>query len=293
MEDLAEDRVYDAKAGKQVVYAATGIGVVTVEASRERVGRFGLDHRCEARDLASGGDPENGDVPADGDRLLAVATDEDVLVFDGEEYTETGFGPAVAVGFDENDLLAAGPDGELGRVGHAVEAFGSGGAGEAEWLAVADVDGAVRAIDGPLVATSDGVYRFTADGIFDVGLADVRDVVGTETPRAATSDGLYRLGNGWMDELEGGFEVVTAGENGRAHAATDEMLYELDPASGPDWTRREIPVAPVVDVTYGEGVYALAADGTFLIDRGDGWARRNLGVPDAAALAVWRLELEQ
>ena len=286
MGDLTEDRVYDAKAGKQVVYAATGIGVVAVEASRERVGRFGLDHRCEARDLATGGDP------ATGGGLLAVATDEDVLLFDGEAYTETGFGPAVAVGFDEGDLLAAGPDGELGRVVHAVEAFL--GEGDAEWLAVADVDGAVRAIDGPLVAASDGVYRFTADGIFDVGLTDVRDVVGTETPRAATGDGLYRLGNGWMDELEGAFEVVTADSaSNRAHAATDETFYELGSDAGAGWTPREIPVGPVVDVAYGERVYALSADGTFLIDRGDDWTRRSLGVPDAAALAVWRLELER
>ena len=282
MGDLAEDRVYDAKAGKQVVYAATGIGVVAVEASRERVGRFSLDHRCEARDLTVGGDPTSGDG------LLAVATDEDVLVFDGEAYVETGFGPAVAVGFDEDDLLAAGPDGELGRVVHAVEAFL--GEGDAEWLAVADVDGAVRAIDGPLVAASDGVYRFTADGIFDVGLTDVWDVVGVGTPRAATDEGLYRLGNGWMDELEGAFEVVTAGsaDSQRGHAATDETLYELDGDSEPEWARRETPVGPVVDVAYGEGVYALAADGTFLIDRGDDWARRSLGVPDAAALAVWQ-----
>ena len=289
MGDLAEDRVYDAKAGKQVVYAATGIGVVTVEASRERVGRFGLDHRCVARDLAIRGDPETEGDLATGGRLLAVATDEDVLLFDGEAYTEAGFGPAVAVGFDEDDLLAAGPGGELGRVVHAVEAFGNGGGEETEWLAVADVDGAIRAIDGPLVGASDGVYRFTADGIFDVGLTDGRDVVATGTPRAATGDGLYRLGNGWMDELDGAFDVVTLDPaSNRAHAATDETFYEFDPGASTGWTPREIPVGPVVDVAYGERVYALSADGTFLIDRGDDWARRSLGVPDAAALAVWR-----
>lgn len=282
MGELDEDRVYDAKTGKQIVYAATGIGVVAVEASRERVGRFGLEHRCEARDLTA----EGG--------LLAVATDEDVLVFDGETYAETGFGPAVAVGFDEDDLSAAGPDGELGRVVHAVEAFGNGGAdsGEADWLTVTDVDGAIRAIDGPLVAASDGVYRFTADGIFDVGLADVRDVVGTGSPRAATGDGLYRLGNGWLDDLAGAFQMVSVGTvadgSERVHAATDETLYELDPVNESGWTPREIPapVEPVVDVTYGERAYALTADGSFLIDRGDTWTSRSLGVPGAAALAV-------
>lgn len=273
MGDLAEDRVYDERAGKRTVYAATGSGVAAVEVSGERVGRFRLDRRCVARDLAAGAG------------WLAVATDEDVLALDlraGEAYAETGFGPAVAVGFDEDDLLAAGPDGRIGRVVHVAEDPG-------EWLDVAAVDGAVRAVDGPLVAASDGVYQLTPDGIVDVGLDDVRDVAGRATALAATADGLYRLANGWLREVEGAVDAVAADPDGdeRAHAAANETVYEYGADSG-GWTARGVPAGPVVDFAYGERTYALAADGTFLVDRGDGWARRSLGLSDAAALAVGR-----
>lgn len=271
MGELAEDRVYDERAGKRTVYAATGTGVAAVEVSGDRVGRFRLDRRCGARDLASGAG------------WLAVATGEDVLALDlqadEQRYVETGFGPAVAVGFDEDDLLAAGPDGRIGRVVHVAE-------DPTEWLDVAAVDGAVRAIDGPLVGASDGVYQLTPDAIVDVGLDDVRDVAGRAAALAATGDGLYRLGNGWLREAGGAFDVVAADpEDGeRAHAATGERVYEYGADGG--WTAREVPAGPVVDFAYGERTYALAADGTFLVDRGDGWARRSLGLADAAALAV-------
>lgn len=301
MGDLAEKRVYDRTAGKQLVFAASAMGVTVVESSGDTIGRFRLACECTARDLAG----------ADG--WLAVATPEDVLAceVDGDgdgEWVETGFGPAVAVGFDDGDLLAAGPAGELGRVVDVA-------ADPTEWLGVADVDGEVRALDGPLVGASDGVYRFTPDSILDVGLDDVRDVSAGGVPLAATGDGLFRLGNGWLRELDGPVDVV-AGTDGdgsgdalaRGHAAAGEQFYQYrgeptEGAAGTDssadgeetvdpavaaraWHERPVPDAPVVAVAYGERTYALAADGTALLDRGDDWASQSLGLPEPTALAT-------
>ncbi|PSP77179.1 hypothetical protein BRC81_10345 [Halobacteriales archaeon QS_1_68_20] len=283
MSDLAADRIYDDRTGKQDVYVASGQGVAVVEVSH-RVGRFRLDRRCTARDVAA----------ADG--LVAVATDEDVLLLDradesdaesgGEapgdesaEYVETGFGPASAVGFDEGALVAAGDDEfDIGRLLHPRE-------DPTEWLTVADVDAPVRAIDGPLLAADDGVYQLTADEIADVGLDDARDVAAVG-PFAATGDGCYRLGPGWTRDLEDAFDVVAAassdGELALAHAATADALYAFDG----EWDEREVAESPVADVAYGATTYAVTADGTFLADGGDRWERRSLGLRDVVAVAV-------
>lgn len=273
MSDLAEDRVYDDRTGKEDVYVAAGRGVAVVEVS-ERVGRFRLDRRCAARDLAV----------ADG--LLAVATDEDVLLTDlaGEtgDYVETGFGPATAVGFDDGALLAATDDEyEIGRLLDPREE-------PTDWLTVADVDAPVRAIDGPLLAAGDGVYRLTTDEIVDVGLDDARDVASGGTPLAATGDGLYRLGNGWLDELDGAFVAVEtaadeqSGDAPQAYAATADAVY----ANDGEWTRREVPEGPVADVARGRATYAVTDDGTVMVDYGDRWETRSLGLEGVGALVV-------
>jgi hypothetical protein len=301
MGDLAEDRVYDDRAETQLVFAASSRGVAAVETAGDSIGRFRLAHECDARDLAGAGG------------RLAVATPTDVLVCEVDDdvvgdWVETGFGPAVAVGFDEGDLLAAGPDGALGRVLDP-------GEDPTDWLGVADVDGAVRALDGPLVGASDGVYRFTVDGIVDVGLDDARDVAAAGVPLAATDDGLFRLGNGWLRELDGAVDVVAgtdhpaagaepAGDGlARGHAAAGDQLYEFHGGGGdPDqpahdevvdpavaaraWRERATPAGRIVDVAYGNRTYVLAGDSSVLLDRGDEWSTRVLGLPDPTALAT-------
>jgi hypothetical protein len=200
---------------------------------------------------------------------LAVATDEDVL--DGA-FEPLDFGPAAAVGFDGDDLLAASSDGTLARRD----------ASDAEWHDLGSV-GAVRAIDGDLVATADGVYRAMDDDVRHVGLDDVRDVATAEAPLAATADGLYRLGNGWMREYEGDVRVVSA-DGERVHAATpDGLLARRDD----EWRAESLPAgSAVVDVAYGDGIYVVTADGTLLVTVGDGWRHRSIGLPDVAAIAV-------
>lgn len=259
MDDIEEKRVYDARTGSRDAYVATAEGLARVAVSGDRTGGFELVHREAARDVAARSSPDgrNG--------ALAVATAADVLVGRGLE--PTGFGPAVAVGFD-GEAVAAGP---AGRVARLVDG---------EWRETGRITD-VRAVEGGLVAAADGVRR--TDGT-QVGLDDARDVAAAG-PFAATGEGLYRLGNGWISVRDGVFEVVAA-DGQRAHAATADALYGR---TGDGWDAVEVPVdAPVADVAYGDGVYAVTATGQFLAS-GDGrraWRHSPLGLSGVAALAV-------
>jgi len=286
MGEMDEKRVYDDRRRVTVAYLATGQGVATVRVASDRVGQFGLERRCDARDVATRGG------------RIYVATPEGVLVGDGESdgsasggFDSLGFDDAVAVTADGDHVLAADADGTVAR--HR----------DGEWHSVSTVED-VRALSGEFVAASDGVYQVAGDGDDDgaggdtlrnVGLDDVRDVAGEATPLAATADGLYRLGNGWLCEREGAFEMVASGHVDaveRAHAATAETLYAHEDG---EWTPVELPVAgAVAGVAYGECVYAVTRDGTFLVDASPertadgtgGWRHRSLGLPDVAGLAV-------
>ncbi|MCU4719513.1 HVO_0234 family beta-propeller protein [Halapricum hydrolyticum] len=268
MGELEEDRIYADTLGKTDVYVAAGLGVVEVSVSNDRIGQFSLYHRCAARDIA-----------ADGTDLL-VATDEDVLAIDpaGDEpvVEQLGFGPAVAVGGGDAPLAAA-PDGTVAR------ATAEG------WTELGTVT-EPRAIDGPLIATADGVVRVD-DGLEHVGLDDVRDVVGGPTPYAATANGLYRLGPGWTRELDAATSVVAA-EDSRVHAVTADGLFVTE---GDGWRERETPTdEPLVDVGYiaDGGVVAVTATGRFLVDPAaakdgaSGWRTRALGLAETTGFAI-------
>ncbi|PSP83936.1 hypothetical protein BRC83_06720 [Halobacteriales archaeon QS_1_68_17] len=262
MSSIDEKRVYDARAGKTEAFVAAEMGVAAVEIAGDRVGRFRLARRCRARDVA-----------ASAGRLL-VATDEDVLVGTGDGFETASFGPAVAVGVGyDGGLLAARPDGEVARRdGGGWEPLGNAGA--------------VRAVGGDLVATAGGVCRIVDGGLAPAGLSDVRDVSATGVPLAATASGLYWLGNGWMDAHDGAFRIVAADGGGRAHAATADALY-AGGGSPDDWEPRELPTDdPVAGVAYGEGVVAVMETGTVLVDAGDGWRSRSIGLDEVAGVAV-------
>lgn len=266
MGDIEEDRIYADTLGKTDLYVATGLGVAEVSVSNDRIGQFSLTHRCRARDVA-----------ADGTRVL-VATDEDVLAIDPTHSTveRLDFGPAVAVGVADAPLAAA-PDGTVARA--RVDG----------WEPLGTVE-SVRAIDGDLVASPEGVFR-VGETLDHVGLDDVFDVVGRETPYAATGAGLYRLGPGWTRDIEGDFRVVSAAGE-QAHAATTDALYTREDGS---WRERDVPTTEsIVDVGYIKdgGVVAITASGTCLVDPvaakdgASGWRSRSLGLPETAALAV-------
>ncbi|ARS89312.1 HVO_0234 family beta-propeller protein [Natrarchaeobaculum aegyptiacum] len=313
MHSIEEKRVYGDRSGATHAYVASGTGVVRVRIAGDAVGEFSLPVRCAARDLATSPDGH----------LLAVATDEDVLCCrleaDGRsdggssdpahdeslEVVETGFGPAVAVGVDDEDLVAAGPDGRLARSsGEMCDSIEDDetdrrGAGdrdrEPDWQSLStDRIDDVRAIDGDLVGTDDGVYRLRDDRLEHAGLTDVRDVSAAGIPLAAAVDGLYKLGNGWMEILED--ETVdrvaadAAAEFGRlerAHAVAGETLFELGPddewrsVSLPD--SLESPDDRIVGVAYGESVYAATENGRVLARRDGGGAADVTDVDDANA----------
>ncbi|EMA36221.1 HVO_0234 family beta-propeller protein [Halococcus hamelinensis] len=251
MSTIDEKRVHAANTDPVALFVATDVGLVRVSVAGERVGEIGLLDRRSARDVATTGE------------TIAVATDEDVLV--GEDLDETGFGPATAVGFSD-DLFAAAPDGTVAR------------RTDDEWLDCGQLEG-IRAIDDDLIAAEDGVYRLADDELSYSGLDDVHDVTGG-TPRAATASGLYRLGNGWVNELDGGFEMVAGGPSGVAHAVTETAFYAFDG----EWTRVDGVGRRVVDVA--RGVYAVSADGTLLTATDDGWREHPLGTPGAHAVVA-------
>jgi hypothetical protein len=258
MSTIDEKRVYGERSGATEAFVATGMGLARVSVSGDLVGEFGLADRRPAADVAvSGG-------------RLAVATDEDVLL--GATLAETGFGPASAVGFDRSgELLAAGED-RIARYDAEAET----------WTTLGEC-AAVRALDGDLVAAAGGAFRVTPDGLTHAGLDDARDVTVRGTPRVATSEGLYVLGNGWMDDGRGSYRVVTS-DGERTHAATDDALFELD---GETWNRVELPVSETIaGVAYGDQLYVVTADGTFLVEGDDEWHTRTLGLPDVRGVAV-------
>lgn len=280
MGSLDEKRVYDEKAGKREVLVASAAGVVAIVVSGDLVGGFGVEHRCNARDLAAT------------DGRTAVATDEDVLV----GFEPTGHGPAVAVGFRGGVLHAAAPDGTVSRFdapdGRTAPGSASGDASpDADtdthadaWTPVGDAS-AVRAIDGSLVAAADGVYRIEDGGLSPAGLDDVRDVSAVGGPLAAAGSGLYGLGNGWLDLLDGSFDVAVGAPGGRAYAVGEAGAVARRDG---DWAPLNLPTEePIADFGAAPGTaFAVTTEGTFLLSVGDGWRSQVLGLRDVGALAV-------
>lgn len=270
MHDLAEDRIYDEGDGGVTAYVAAESGVVAVSVAGNQVGRFRMDHRTTARDLA-----------ADGPNLVVASEDDVLLRHPGGEYERAGFGPAVAVGIDAGDVVAAGPEGRIGRQV------------DGEWFEIADLDAAVRAVDGALVGAADGAYRATPDGLEYVGLDDVRDV-DAAGPLAASREGLYELGNGWMAVASDPFDAVAVSPAGqRAHAAGEALLARV----GSEWRALDVEVPDrVAAIAHAEGTYVITVDGTMLAHAGAGdgvtedpeadWRTRSLGVEDVGGMAI-------
>ena len=258
-DDVETKRVYGDRAGKSELLVAASLGVLAVDVSADRIGRFGVAHRCDPTDVAAAAG------------RVALATDQEVLLREPADdgFEATGFGPAVAVGFDGESPVAADPDGRVARLD--LDDVGRAD-GEQAWTDLGRLDAAVRAIDGRLLAAADGVHRLP--GLDYAGLDDARDVAAAG-PLAATGGGLYSLGNGWMDEIAGDFRVATAGGE-TAHGATADALYERSPGG---WDALDLPTeGPVVDVAYGDVTYAVTADGGLLAEGEDGWRSQALGV---------------
>ncbi|ADD05315.1 uncharacterized protein Nmag_1741 [Natrialba magadii ATCC 43099] len=301
MDSIEEKRVFGDRAGAVQAYVASSIGVVRVHIAGETVGEFSLCARCDARDIAT---TQSGRV--------VVATDEDVRIeahldrTDTDDrnaasefsLTDTGFGPATAVGVTETTLLAARPDGSIAVREYEPSDDPRETQRDSDWEELEFERGGpealdshpttIRAIDGDLLATDAGVYRLreTAGAwvLEHAGLTDVVDVSAGAVPLAATADGLYRLGNGWMKVLEGTVETVTAdpqaepGRLSRAHAVrttgaataantaetaaetASAETTEADLYAFEDETWEQVPVEPVDEsiVDVGYGPRATA-----------------------------------
>lgn len=301
MDSIEEKRVFGDREGAVEAYVASSIGVVRVRVAGDTVGEFGLCDRCNARDITATGD------------TVAIATDEDVQVLalesedaEGaspsddasardEPFVGTDFGPAVAVGYHGSDLIAASPDGDVARLTSGSESHAVGSA-DGEWESL-EHDGVatVRAIDGDLVGTDDGVYRVHEGRLDHAGLSDVRDVSAAGVPLAATGDGLYKLGNGWMVTREGAFETVASdprterGRLARAHAVSGRSVYAYS-ADEEAWREYDRSRETVVGIGYGETVYAVTERGTFLSatpgDDNGQWRSQTIGVGDVTGLAI-------
>lgn len=276
MPTIDEKRVYTETSGVETVYLASGLGIVSVSISDDLIGEFGVCHRCHARDVATVGP------------LVAVATDEDVLVADrrvdadstedGLEFESTGFGSATAVGFRDGTLLAGDTDGRVARFA----SLDDSAPGDGAWTEIGTA-GRVRGVDGDFLAAADGVYQIDSDGLRPVGLDDARDVAAE--PLVATASGLYKLGNGWMDvRPEPTTTVDAAGDRGLA--VCDADLYArvdgewVDAGLGFD--------TEIVAVTHGaEAAYAVTEAGRVAVRLPGGeWRDRSLGIEAVVAAAV-------
>lgn len=291
MSSLEEKRVYAERETPTPVYVAAEQGLVVARLSGDIVGEFSLARRGACRDVAAG------------EGALVVAGEESVLVAsDGtpSSLTETGFGRAVAVGivrFDADgadgsaNVVAADGAGRIARlplpaVGDEPLAGGSAatGATDADWTTLGTVE-AARAVDGPLLAAADGVYRLSADGLTHSGLRDVNDVAGAGAPLAAADEALYDLGNGWMVAREGRHVVVdTDGRSVHAVAADGDVVGRV----AGTWETVAVPTDDtLVGFGYTDGTVVAAAEtGSLFVDAGDGWRSRALGVTGVRAVAV-------
>ena len=278
---LGEKRVYGETRAETPVFVAGGMGLTRVEVAGDQVGRFALAYQGDVRDVAGG------------DGRLLVATAEDVLVGAGEEFESTGFGPAAAVGLDGTRPLAAGPDGRVAVLRAD------------EWEPVGTV-GEPASIDGDLLAAGDGVYRVEASsasrdddgrsGANGTGrLSRLHEGAATDVaaagPYAACPDGLYEVPDRRLRDGEHAAVAADAG-GGRAHASSGSDLFVRRAG---DWERCGLPTeGAVVDVAYGESVYAVTATGTLLVradpeqtpDGRGGWRSRALGMREVRRLAV-------
>lgn len=307
---IEEKRVYAGTAGRTDAYVATGGGVVRVALSADKVGAFDMVSREPARDVAV--------LPrVDGPDLLGVAGTEGfrvAAVGDELDFAAVDTDSAVAVGTYAGAFLVAFEDGGIERV--TVE-DDSPEASPRDSTRIGEVTDP-RAIDGPLIAAGDGVYRIVANvgqdspesGIAAVGLDDARDVAGAGMPLAATAAGLYWLGNGWMTTREGDAATVAADGDGHAmavvdgdlivhdpgHAAGDEADVDAEPTdAGWDadaWTVTDLPVdEEAVALGYGPGLsVVVTAAGTLCVDAGDGWRHQVVGVRDVGGVALAVME---
>lgn len=262
MNNIEQKRVYSKTAGETDVFVVTEAGIARVACSGGLIGGFGLVQKCTGIDIAASGGQ------------LAVATTDEVLVRSRDNFVSIGgFGcRPVAVGYHDG-LVVAGSD----RIARHT------GDGWVDLEVNADKSLAVTAICDGLVGTDRGVYRMRDGVVSSVGLVNVRDVCVTPVPLAGTRSGVYQLKNGWELVFEGDVHCVES-DGTRVHVGTDDGLYVR---TAGEFERIPLPVTErITGIGYGESTYAVTVAGTFLIDSGDKWRARSIGLSGVCGLAV-------
>lgn len=257
MSDIETDRIYAGGSTDAVLFLGTGDGLVRVTVAGETIGRFGIV--CNAPIL---------DVAVDPSRLLVATPTETLLGKDTDSLDPTGSESIVAVGLTQDGWVGADEAGQIFYVND----------GQNSVIMEADV----RAIDPPFIATATGVAHLWES--LSGELTDVRDVAASPEPRAATPHGLYRLSDGWTEERSGQVSTVAGASDGRVGAVINGTLQIQDANR---WRTAELPTEEeIVDVVFGPATYVVTATGTLLVNAGDGWRHRLLGVGEVRRLAV-------
>jgi len=284
MQTLTEKRVFGSKHGTTEVFVASETGLLGVTVSADQIGEFGLAVRGPTSAVAAG----DGGILAGMDRTVQYSPSTD-----GDSTAQSRDFEATGSELDDRIVdLTWGPEGPVAVTATQVwtptewpATAGSAVDADVAWQSVGELD-EIRAVSGPLVAASDGVYRLTDKGLDHVGLTAVNDVAAHGTPLAATDEGLFSLGNGWQQVDSGAFRRVGSDGHGHAHAIGDTVISRS--ASTDEWTEDDLLAdSAVVDVGYGGGVVAAVTDnGTLCLAAGDGWRQQLLGVRGTAGIAV-------
>jgi hypothetical protein len=264
-----ERQLFGDRREEQTLFVASELGVTQIAVAAAQVGQFSLIERCPATDVAADAD------------LLLVGTEESVLVGTGDGLDSLAFGPAAAVGIDDDWLYAASPNGTVARYDRTLLAQDDAPAESTEWETIAEVSGP-RRFDGELLATEGGLFR-VGESLESLGLTDVHDV-SRAGPLAATASGLYSRQDGeWVSEHDGTATAVVS-DGDRAHAVIDGAVFERD---GGDWQELDLPgesqprllaYAGGLSVIHADGSISVAADPETSKDGRGGWRSQALGL---------------
>jgi hypothetical protein len=261
MQSLDEKRVFAPDRPARTLYVGTDRGLIALSVAGVHLGRYSMAIRGTVHALCA---TPAGVIAAVDDRVEAIggaelpstmpATTGEVAVLGAD---------AAAVWTATDDLVTRYPCSDGGDPGR----YRTGGA--------------VTAIAPPFIGTTDGLLRYTPDGLQSVGLEQVTAL--TSAPLVGTTEGLYTLGNGWMRQLEG-HVLAAASHPSHSAAATDTGIYTG--ASG--WAALDAPPAPSVALAVSaDVVYAISADGIVMAHLpGEPWTQTHLGVGGITGVVI-------
>ena len=261
MQSLDEKRVFAPDRPARTLYVGTDRGLIALSVAGVHLGRYSMAIRGTVHALCA--------TPAG----VIAAVDDRVEAIGGAELPSTmpaTIGEVAVLGADAAAVWTATDD--------LVTRYPCSDGGDPERHRTG---GAVTAIAPPFIGTTDGLLRYTSDGLQSVGLEQVTAL--TSAPLVGTTEGLYTLGNGWMRQLQG-HVLAAASHPSHSAAATDTGIYLG--ASG--WAALDAPPAPSVALAVSaDVVYAISADGIVMANLpGEPWTQTHLGVSGITGVVI-------